>query len=142
MTCNQLSNNRKDIVPPQALVLRFLGAGIVNTAFGYLLFSVLVLLGVYPQAALAIQFMVGVFWNYNVHARYVFGVRGYGRLRYYILAYVAAYIFNAGLLQTFLGIGLNPYLAQFLALGPTVVLSYVLVSYARGVTPRGRRRGQ
>ncbi len=37
-------------------VVRFLGAGIINTAFGYGVFAILVLAGVHPQVALVAQF--------------------------------------------------------------------------------------
>lgn len=111
-------------------ILRFLGAGAVNTLFGYAVFAVLILLGAAPQLALAVQFVLGVLWNFQVHGRYVFFVQGYARLPHYALSYVVIYIFNATLLWALLQGGLNPYAAQAVALGPTVVLSYILISRA------------
>ncbi|SDK91509.1 GtrA family protein [Aliiruegeria lutimaris] len=116
-----------------ARVVRFIGAGVVNTAFGYGMYALLVLAGAHAQLALAIQFGLGVIWNYSIHSRLVFGVRGYARLPAYALAYLAAYGFNAIVLAILLALGLSPLVAQLLALGPTVVLSYVLVSRALGV---------
>ncbi len=111
-------------------IFRFLGAGVVNTLFGYAVFSVLVWTGAHPQMALAVQFVVGVLWNFQVHGRYVFYVQGYGRLPYYAISYVVIYAFNAALLWGLLHLRLDAYLAQAIALGPTVVLSYVLISRA------------
>ena len=126
-----------DTPPPRrSRILRFLGAGVVNTAFGYAVFAVLVFLGTYPQVALAVQFVLGVLWNYRVHGRYVFGVQGYGRLPPYALSYVFIYISNAFLLQALIKSRLDPYVAQALALGPIVVLSYVLISHALGLGTR------
>ena len=138
MTSNGISNARLADDGLRARAVRFLGAGVVNTAFGYALYAALVALGAHPQVALAMQFLIGVIWNYSIHARYVFGISGYGRLPLYFMAYVAVYAFNALLLQSLTGIGLDPYTAQFIALIPTVILSFVLVSHALGVPPRGR----
>lgn len=117
-------------------IMRFLVAGLANTAFGYAVYALMVLLGLHPQGALAVQFALGVVWNYSLHGRLVFGIRGYGRMPQYALAYVAVYLFNAALLHLLVQAGLGPYVAQALALGPTVVLSYVVVSLALGVPLR------
>lgn len=124
-----------DTLPTQgARMLRFLGAGVVNTAFGYGVFGALVFLGAHPQVALIVQFLIGVLWNFWIHRRYVFAVRGYGRLPVYALSYVAVYVVNAVLLRSLMAIGLNAYLAQALSLGPVVILSYILISRALGVS--------
>jgi putative flippase GtrA len=119
---------------------RFLVIGVVNTAFGYGIYALLVLLGLHPQPALAIQYIVGIGWNYFTHGRFVFGVSGLGRLPHYALSYVAIYLGNAAALRELIAAGLGPYAAQALALGPTVVLSYILVSLALGV-PLGKGGG-
>lgn len=129
-------------LPQRARVLRFLSTGLANTAFGYGVYAALVALGAAPQTALAGQFALGVLWNYTLHARLVFGVAGYGRLPSYALAYAAAYGVNAGLLQLFLAAGANAYGAQALALAPTVLLSYVLVSRALRLPPGASGRPQ
>ncbi|MDC0660398.1 GtrA family protein [Leisingera sp. SS27] len=128
--------------PPRARMLRFLLAGLANTAFGYGVYALGLSAGLPPQAALAGQFALGILWNYMLHARLVFGVSGYGRLPPYALAYAVAYGFNAGLLQLLLSAGAGPYAAQALALAPAAALTFVLVSLALGVPPRaaGRRR--
>ncbi|MEX0317261.1 MAG: GtrA family protein [Ruegeria sp.] len=120
---------------PRSRVVRFLGAGVINTAFGYSVFAALVFLGAHPQVALIVQFVIGVIWNYWIHGRYVFGVRGYARLPLYALSYVIIYFANAFLLRAFMVAGLNAYLAQAVALGPVVILSYVMISHALGVRP-------
>ncbi|MEE4014606.1 GtrA family protein [Roseibium sp. FZY0029] len=119
-------------------VVRFLGAGIINTAFGYGVFAILVLAGVHPQVALVAQFGLGVIWNYSIHARFVFGVSGFGRLPLYGLAYVVAYAFNALLLAVLTGAGVPALGAQLLSLPPVVALSYVLVARALGARESGK----
>lgn len=129
---------RPDAGGHSARMLRFVLAGLVNTGFGYALYALLVAAGLHPQAALAIQFGVGVIWNYTTHGRYVFGVWGDGRLPRYALSYAVIYLFNAVLLHGLIGAGLGAYAAQAVALAPTVALSYVLVSLALGVPLRNR----
>ena len=127
--------------PHLARMARFLVAGVVNTAFGYAVYAGLVAAGLGPQAALAIQFVVGVGWNFTTHGRFVFGVRGIGLLPPYALSYLAIYLCNAGLLHELMSAGLDAYAAQATALVPMVILSYVLVSLALG-EPLRRRGGR
>ncbi len=104
--------------------------GIVNTAFGYAVFSVLSLSGLPAQAALAISFVIGVLWNFMTHARIVFDTKGFRKLPFYLLAYVMVYVFNAFSLEALLSTGLHPILAQGLLVLPTAVLAFILVSRA------------
>ncbi|SMR71068.1 Putative flippase GtrA (transmembrane translocase of bactoprenol-linked glucose) [Aliiroseovarius halocynthiae] len=119
--------------------LRFVLAGVVNTGFGYSIYAAFVFAGAYPQAALALQFAIGVVFNHMTHGRFVFGTRGYGRFPQYVAAYVAVYLFNAGLLKLLMGFDIGAYLAQAIALVPTVLLSFKLVSAAlRGGSDNGK----
>ncbi|WP_298854371.1 GtrA family protein [uncultured Ruegeria sp.] len=104
--------------------------GIVNTAFGYAVFSVLSLSGLPAQAALAISFVIGVAWNFMTHARIVFDTKGFRKLPFYLLAYVMVYGFNAFSLEALLIAGLHPIVAQGLLVLPAAVLAFILVSRA------------
>lgn len=104
--------------------------GIVNTVFGYAVFAALSLSGLSPQLALIISFIVGVAWNFMTHARLVFDTKGFGRLPFYLLSYMAVYIFNALSLEGLLIAGLHPIAAQGLLLVPAAVLAFILISRA------------
>ncbi|WP_171644614.1 GtrA family protein [Ruegeria sp. HKCCD6109] len=104
--------------------------GIVNTAFGYVVFSILSLSGLPAQAALAISFVIGVLWNFMTHARIVFDTKGFKKLPFYLLAYVIVYVFNAFSLEALLSTGLHPIVAQGLLVLPAAVLAFILVSRA------------
>lgn len=111
-------------------LLRFLAAGVVNLMVGYGIYAVLVLVGLHPQPALAIAFVLGVLWNYMVHARMVFGTSGKGRLPRYAAVYAALYVFNAWALGKALQVGIHPLVAQA---GLSVVmacLSFFAISLA------------
>lgn len=121
--------------------LKFLGVGVLNTAFGLGAYWALIFLGFGPQVALAIAFAMGVVWNFTTHARLVFGTRGYRRLAPYVVAYTLIYAVNAVTLQFFLAAGIGPYLAQALLVLPMAVLSFFLISLVlTGRMPLGRRK--
>ncbi len=107
--------------------VRFLVMGVVNTAFGYLLFALLLYVGLHPQPALAIAFVGGVAWNYFTHARLVFGKRSLAQLPPYVLAYLAIYGVNAGGLQALLAAGFAAHIAQAVLVPPMAVLAYILI---------------
>lgn len=131
-----------------ARFLRFLAVGVLNTAFGYALYAVLVWSGLSPQPALALSFAIGVLWNYLTHARLVFGQSGLRLILPYAGAYLLIYLVNAGALQLALRAGLSPLVAQGLLVLPMAALAFVLISrvltgrvpFMRAADAEGRRR--
>jgi putative flippase GtrA len=109
-------------------LLRFLAVGLINTAFGYAAFALLVMVGFGDQLALALAFALGVFWNYCTHARLVFDTKGRGRMVPYGLAYVGIYALNALALKSATTAGLTPLFAQALLVLPMAALSFLLIS--------------
>ncbi len=112
----------------QVRLLRFLAVGLINTAFGYTVFALLVLAGLGEQMALALAFALGVLWNYATHARLVFGTRGRGRILPYALAYAGIYALNAAFLKAATAGGLSPLMSQAILVLPMAVLSFILIS--------------
>lgn len=106
----------------------FILIGVVNTIFGFAMYALLVLVGVPPQPALAIAFIIGVIWNFWTHARFVFDNTGLGKLPAYALCYVAVYAFNSFTLGLALSNGIGPLLAQAILAPFAAVLSFFLIS--------------
>lgn len=119
--------------------LRFLAVGVLNTAFGYGVYAAGVLAGLPAQAALALQFLLGALWNYRLHARLVFAVRGWGRLPAYVGAYLLIWALNALALRGLLAAGTGPLAAQALVLPATVLLSWGLIGRVMGFHAAGGR---
>jgi putative flippase GtrA len=109
-------------------LIRFLAVGVVNTAVGYSIYAVLVLLGMPPQPALALACGLGVLWNYGIHARLVFGTEGYRRLPAYAASYLLIYGINAFALAQALTRGFHPLAAQAVLAVVMAGLSFVLLS--------------
>lgn len=110
-------------------LLRFLVTGVVNTAFGYGVFALLVLVGLPPQPALALSFVAGVLWNYVIHARFVFGTEGYRKLPSYAAVYVALYLLNSACLAAALRAGVTPLKAQAVLTLIMAMISFVALSF-------------
>lgn len=119
----------------------FVVVGMVNTAVGYGLYAGFVWLGLGPQPALALSFVLGVLWNYVAHARFVFRTRGFDRLPFYVGVYAGIYVVNALVLAGLLRLGLGPIVAQALILPFAVVATYLGVGVAlTGRLPIASRR--
>jgi putative flippase GtrA len=112
-------------------IARFIAVGVLNTAVGYGIYVAMVLAGAGAQIALAGQFFIGILWNFTTHSRFVFGTRGFGRLHWYVAAYLGVWAVNAAALEAMLS-GLGPVMAQALLMPFTVILAYVLVGAALG----------
>jgi len=110
--------------------VKFILAGLLNTAFGYSIFVVFILLGTGPQIALILQFCIGVIWNYFTHARLVFEHIGYKQLPLYCVCYAAIYGFNALSLNILTTGGVSPLVAQAILTPVIAVISYLLISRA------------
>ncbi len=111
----------------RATFLKFLAVGVLNTGFGYLAYSALVLAGLAPQPALALAFALGIGWNYMTHARLVFAARGISRLPPYVAVYLVLYALNAGGLAGLLHLGIGPLAAQAVLVLPAAGIAFVLV---------------
>ncbi len=112
--------------------LRFVLIGALNTAVGYGLYVAFVLLSLHPQVALALQFAIGVVWNYTMHARFVFESKGYGKLLAYSAVYVGVYVFNAIGLDALMTLGFGAILAQLILLPVVVLTTFILLSLVFG----------
>lgn len=108
--------------------VKFLFVGVLNTAFGFAAYATLLWVGLPPQPALALSYVIGIIWNYGTHARIVFGAEGYRRLPLYALTYCALYGLNAVALATVIKTGLAPLWAQAVLVLPMAMLAFVLVS--------------
>jgi putative flippase GtrA len=102
--------------------LRFLLVGLLNTAFGYLAFAALTLVGARPGVALAAAAAASVVFNFQASRRLVFRTRG-RRVRF-LATYLVLLGGNWGALQVAGMHGLPQLEAQALLCLPIAALSY------------------
>jgi len=108
--------------PELSQFLKFLVAGLFNTAFGYCSYALLVVVGLPISVAVAGSTILGIFVNYVSYGRFVFAAQGWGRLPRYLLVYVGIGLGNYLLLAALEGIGVTPLWGQA-ALLPILALS-------------------
>jgi putative flippase GtrA len=111
--------------------VRFLFAGMFNTALGYALFALLLALFGKERynAALGTQWAISVSISYVVFKRFVFKTRGTNWLGEWLRSYIvyaASLAINLLLLNLFvIGLHLHPLFAQLACIFLVTILSYV-----------------
>jgi putative flippase GtrA len=110
-------------------IVRFLAVGVLNTAFGYIVFAAGILAGLPSGIALAIAMVIGVIFNFFTLGRLVFDSRDPTRLPRFVGVYALTYIVNLMLLRLWEGAGVGPLLAQLACLPVTVSLTFVLMRF-------------
>lgn len=109
-------------------LLRFVLAGVLNTAFGYGAF--LLALALFPTtlSALVASTVVAVLFSFVSQGLYVFRAAELRRLPGFCLTYLAVFAFNAVGLSLLERSGVPPQVGGLLLLPPAVLISYGLNS--------------
>ncbi len=107
---------------------RFYQAAVINTAFGFGLYALLIWLGLDRYVAQAIAFVSGVAFNYLVYSRHVFrdGARAKAR---FAMAYGLNYLVNLGLLKLLSLFVANAYIAGFSASLAASLINYLVLKH-------------
>ena len=106
--------------------VRFVAVGLLNTAFGYGLFYLLLGLTERTMLSLAIATAAGVLFNFATTGRLVFANRDIRRLSRFIGVYVVIFAINAVALVALEALGMRAAAGQALLLAPLAVLSFLL----------------
>lgn len=94
--------------------IRFLLVGLLNSAFGYGLFAICLLVGLPPEAALLVATILGVLFNFFTTGRLVFGQAGGRKLIGFLSVYAVIYLLNAASLRLLVSWGVPPLIGQLL----------------------------
>jgi putative flippase GtrA len=103
--------------------LRFVLVGIINTVFGYLVFALLVLAGVWPGSALIVTTVAGVAFNFQTTRRLVF--HSDGPILRFVTVYSIVLILDWIALRGLRSCGLTDLGAQALLTLPIAAISFV-----------------
>jgi putative flippase GtrA len=104
-------------------LVRYYAAGVVNLAFGYVLFAILITLGMQVYAAQALGYILGVLFNYLTYSRFAFAGQKANKTNF-VASYVANYLVSLGLLWLTLTVIPDPLVA-----GLVVTIAASLVNY-------------
>lgn len=107
---------------------RFLAVGVLNTAFGYGVFSLGIWLGLHYSVAIAVATVLGTLFNFKSTGKLVFGSSDNGRLFRFVGVYAIVYVVNVAAVGALVHLGLSAYVSGLLVILPLAVLSYWLNS--------------
>lgn len=107
--------------------LRYVLTGILNTAFGYAAYAVLILLGATPLIALTLGALIGIVFNFNTTGRLVFQQKGWNPIFRYVCAWSGLLAINWILLESLDRWGIGPLPGQAICLMAIVPLGYYVM---------------
>ncbi|MCI4590453.1 GtrA family protein [Sphingobium sp. BYY-5] len=109
-------------------IWRYYQAGLINTAFGFGTYSLLVWLGLNLFAAQLIAHVAGMGFNYITYSRHVFRDAAPARLRF-ILSYAGNYGLGLAMLYLCSRFIDSPYLAGFTSILIVSAINYFMLKY-------------
>ncbi|HZV19799.1 MAG TPA: GtrA family protein [Sphingobium sp.] len=107
-------------------VFRYYQAGLINMAFGYGLFALLLWAGLNMYVAQVIAHILGVTFNYFTYSRYTFAGQSGHRVRF-ILSYAGNYLLNLVTLALASQFIASPYIAGLIATIFVSVVNYFVL---------------
>ena len=105
---------------------RFFGVGIINTAFGYSVYSFIIFLGYSFFLAALFSQIIGTLFNYKTISTFVFPSNGVNRLHRFIIVYIASYVINVITLGILINLGYNAYVSGAIIIIPMALLTFYL----------------
>lgn len=121
--------------------IRFVLVGLLNTTFSYLIYALLLFLGLGYQLANFLALVVGILFSFRTQGHLVFNNPDNRLLGRFILSWTLIYLCTIALIGRVMTLGLDAYSAGALSLPFSVVLSYVAQRYfvfSRPVTDKSK----
>ena len=107
--------------------LVFVVVGLLNTAFGYGVFVLGIIMGAAPLLSLLAATALGVTFNFFTTGGIVFRNSDPRRFGLFVLGYAAVYGVNAGLLHALGWAGLGPVAAQAICVVPVACFAFAVM---------------
>lgn len=107
-------------------LIRFILVGMMNAAFGYSVFSLLIYSGFHYTVASFFSICLGVLFSFNTTGRIVFQNFYLGLLLKYITVYFFLYCLNIGILDFLHLFSSNFYLIGFIAIFPHAIFCFFI----------------
>ncbi len=102
----------------------FIGAGIVNTCFGYTAFAFFIWVGLGNDLAVLFGMTAGIAFNFGTIGA-VFSSRGFSRLPHFLAVYSALLFTNIMMLRSLVAAGTGPYLGEAIIIALLTPISFV-----------------
>lgn len=105
---------------------RYYQAGVINTLFGYGVFSLLVLIGLNLFLAQAISHVAGVIFNHFTYSRYAFTGHRVSK-RNFVFSYILNYLFSLACLGAVSQVIPSPYVAGLITIAVVSIGNYFVL---------------
>jgi len=106
--------------------VRFLFVGGLNTLFGFLVYSLLILINIHYALASLCSTIIGIIFNFFTTGRIVFRNKKSLLIFSFFVVYGVVYLINLGFLKILNFFELNMILAGAILLLPMAIISYLL----------------
>ncbi len=116
----------KNTITINPTFFKFILVGILNTLFGYLVFSLLISLGLHYYLAIFFASCLGTLFNFKTYGKLVFNNSKNTALWKFIFVYAIMYLLNIVIVKSLLYIDINIYIAGAIAIMITTICSYLL----------------
>jgi putative flippase GtrA len=114
------------IVPSDLMQFgRFVVVGVVNTAFSYAIYALLLYFGLNYAFANLTALVIGILFSFKTQGALVFANSENRRIFRYVLVWTFLYAFNIFVISQCIQLGFNSYVSGALAIPFTTLLSYV-----------------
>lgn len=109
-------------------IIRFVIIGILNTFFGFTIYSFFIFIGLSYYLAAAISTVLGIIFNFKTMSKFVFQNSNNLLLCRYLLVYLLTYLLGIILIAILVNLGLNYYLAGLGAIILNAIITYFLLN--------------
>jgi putative flippase GtrA len=110
------------------ILRRFIIIGVINTLFGFLLFSISILYGATTWFALIISTSFGTIFNFITTGKYVFIKLNVSQFPSFFICYIIIYFINYLLIEILFQWIESKIFSQFILIPPMAIFSFILMS--------------
>jgi putative flippase GtrA len=109
--------------------LRFLLVGVLNTAFSYAVYALLITIGLPIAWASLGALLIGVVWSFMTQGKIVFKKLSKASFFKFVLNWTVIYFLNVELIYKLIQFNMNAYSAAAVATIPVTIISYFSMKY-------------
>jgi putative flippase GtrA len=110
-------------------IINFIIVGVVNTVFGYTLYSLFIYLGLNYVLSVLFATILGILFNFKSIGKFVFSSDDNKLIVKFFLVYVVVFFINILVIKYLKEFGFNDYISGLFAIIPASITSFVLNKY-------------
>ncbi len=108
---------------------RYISVGLLNTGFSYLIYSLMLYLGLNYQVSNLLALVLGILFSFHTQGKIVFFNKGRIAFIKYLLAWIGIYFINIWIISILIDKFFDPYLSGAVATIPISIASYFILKF-------------